>query len=117
MLYTGAVDLPPGGTVRWQYALPASAVFDQDWSESAPILLALGHAVRLQILHAVLHGTTTVSALVETLETGTSGQVYHHLKELASTGWLVSSKRGVYGIPPSRIVPLLAILVAAGTPG
>ncbi|MEP6482030.1 MAG: helix-turn-helix domain-containing protein [Rhodoglobus sp.] len=117
VLYTGTVDLPPGGTVRWQYAVPATAVLDQDWTDYAPALLALGHPVRLQILHAVLHGTATVAALVETLDTGTSGQIYHHLKELASAGWLVSGRRGTHEVPPSRIVPLLAILVAAGTPG
>ena len=54
---------------------------------------------------------------VETLDSGTSGQICHHLKELASAGWLVSGKRGTHEVPPSRIVPLLAILVAAGTPG
>lgn len=117
VLYTGTVDLPTGGTVQWQYGLPTVAVFAQDWSEQAVALTALGHAVRLQILHAVLNGTTTASALVETLGLGTSGQVYHHLKELTTAGWLVSSKRGVYEIPAARIVPLLTILVAAGTPG
>lgn len=117
VLYTGTVDLPPGGAVHWQYAMPATAVLDQDWSDYAPALLALGHPVRLQILHAVLHGTTTVASLVENLDTGTSGQIYHHLKELTSAGWLVSGKRGTHEVPPSRIVPLLAILVAAGTPG
>lgn len=117
MLYTGIVDLPTSGTVQWQYGLPAVAVLAQDWSEQAVALTALGHAVRLQMLHAVLNGTTTASALVETLGLGTSGQVYHHLKELTSAGWLVSSKRGVYEIPAARIVPLLTILVAAGRPG
>lgn len=117
VLYTGTVDLPTGGTVQWQYALPAVAVFDQDWSEQAAALTALGHPVRLQILHEVLRGTNTVAALVESLETGTSGQMYHHLKELTATGWLTSERRAVYEVPAARIVPLLAILVAAGTPG
>ncbi|MFT4051523.1 MAG: winged helix-turn-helix domain-containing protein [Microbacterium sp.] len=116
VLYTGTVDLPTGGTVQWQYGLPAVAVLAQDWSEQVLALSALGHAVRLQILHAVLHGTTTASALVKTLGLGTSGQVYHHLKELTMAGWLAPRKRGTYEIPAARIVPLLAILVAAGTP-
>lgn len=117
VLYTGVVDLPAGGTVQWQYGRAASDVFEQDWAEQAGVLTALGHPVRLQILHAVLHGTVTVAALVEELETGTSGQVYHHMKELTAAGWLTSGKRGVYEVPAARIVPLLAILVAAGTPG
>ncbi len=117
VLYTGVIDLPTGGTVQWQYALPAVVVLEQDWSERAAVLTALGHPVRLRILRAVLHGTNTVAALVEALDTGTTGQVYHHLKELTATGWLVSGQRAVYEVPASRVVPLLAILVAAGTPG
>ncbi|MBM7827039.1 ArsR/SmtB family transcription factor [Microbacterium aurum] len=117
VLYTGVVNLPDGGTVQWQYGRATSDVFEQDWAEQTVVLAALGHPVRLQILHAVLHGTVTVAALVEALESGTSGQVYHHLKELTAAGWLASSKRGVYEVPAARIVPLLAILVAAGTPG
>lgn len=117
VLYTGVVDLPRGGTVQWQYGRAASEMFEQDWAEQAIALAALGHPVRLQILHAVLHGTVTVAALVETLESGTSGQAYHHLKELTAAGWLISSKRGVYEVPAARVVPLLAILVAVGTPG
>lgn len=116
VLYTGAVDLPTGGTVQWQYGLAASAVLAQDWTEHAGLLDALGHPVRLAILRAVMHGTVTASGLVEALESGTSGQVYHHLKELTTMGWLASAGRGVYEVPAARVVPLLAILVAAGTP-
>ena len=117
VLYAGTVDLPTGGTVQWQYALPAVAVLEHDWTEQATALTALGHPVRLQILREVLRGTNTVAALVESLDTGTSGQIYHHLKELTTTGWLASERRAVYEVPVARIVPLLAILVAAGTPG
>lgn len=117
VLYTGTVDLPAGGNVQWQYALPTAAVFEQDWSEQAAALTALGHPVRLQILREVLLGTNTAAALVESLDTGTSGQIYHHLKELTTNGWLASERRAVYEVPAARIVPLLAILVAAGTPG
>lgn len=116
VLYAGAVDLPTGGVSQWQYALPAAALFEQDWSEQAAVLIALGHPVRLQILHEVLRGTNTVAALVEALGTGTSGQMYHHVKELTATGWLGSGRRAEYEVPPARIVPLLAILVAASTP-
>lgn len=116
VLYTGAVDLPTGGAVQWQYGLAASTVLAQDWTDHAGLLDALGHPVRLAILHAVLHGTVTPSGLVEALDSGTSGQVYHHLKELTAMGWLAPAGRGVYEVPAARVVPLLAILVAVGTP-
>jgi len=117
VLYTGVVELPTGGAVQWQYGLPAANVLAQDWAELAPAIAALGHPVRLRILRAVLHGTTTVAALVAELDTGTSGQAYHHVRELTAAGWLVSCGRGGFQVPAARVVPLLAILVAAGTPG
>lgn len=116
VLYTGVVELPTGGAVQWQYGLAASEVLAREWTEHAGTLDALGHPVRLAILHAVLHGTVTASGLVEALESGTSGQVYHHLKELTTTGWLASPGRGLYEVPAARVVPLLAVLVAVGTP-
>lgn len=73
--------------------------------------------MRLQILRAVLCGTNTVAALVESLDTGTSGQMYHHLKELTPTGRLTPGQRAVYEVPVAQILRLLAILMAAGTPG
>ena len=42
VLYTGAVDLPTGGAVQWQYGLAASTVLAQDWTDHAGLLDALG---------------------------------------------------------------------------
>lgn len=117
VLYVGSVQTPSGKMLRWQYGEPASDVFDREWADLAVQLTALGSPVRLRILQAVLRGVATATALVEELDAGTSGQVYHHLKELTAAGWLVSPRRGAFDMPPSRVVPLLAILVAAGTPG
>jgi DNA-binding transcriptional ArsR family regulator len=116
VLYLGTLELPVGGAVQWQYGISAKELFEQDWSEQAHRLAALGHPIRLQILQAVLHGDTTVAQLVEKLDAGTSGQIYHHLKELTSSGWLASSRRGAHEVPSTRIVPLMAILTAVGTP-
>src|SRR5699024_6632204 len=116
VLYTGNVRIPGGDSVRWQYAKEADDLLAEDWTDQASALAALGHPVRLQILHAVLHGTASAAELVDEIATGTSGQIYHHLKELTSSGWLLSPKRGSYSVPGARVVPLLTILLAAGTP-
>ena len=116
VLYVGSVQTPNGKTLRWQYGDPAAEVFDREWADLAGQLAALGSPVRLRILQAVLRGVTTATALVEELDAGTTGQVYHHLKELTGAGWLVSPRRGGFDVPPARVIPLLAILVAAGTP-
>ncbi len=116
VLYAGSVQTPAGAVVRWQYGLPAAQVFAEEWGQHAKVLAALGHPVRLRLLGAVLRGVDTAARLVDEMEAGTSGQVYHHLKDLSSAGWLSSPRRGVYAVPAARVVPLLAILVAAGTP-
>lgn len=43
----------------------------------------------------------------------TSGQLYHHLRQLVSAGWLRATSRGSYAVPPDRVIPLLTILTAA----
>ena len=116
VLYTGSVQTPVGGLVRWQYAQTGPDLFAEDWAEHAARLAALGNPVRLRILHSVLHGVSSAARLTEDVDAGTSGQIYHHLKELTSAGWLTSPKRGVFEVPASRIVPLLTVLLAVGTP-
>lgn len=116
-LYTVTVDLPPGDTVRWQHATPAAAVLDKDCSDYAPAPLTLGYPVRLQNQHAALHGAKTATALVEAVDTGTSGKIHHHRDTLASAGWLLLRMRGKHEVPPSHIVTLPAIVMAAGTAG
>nr|WP_276612497.1 winged helix-turn-helix domain-containing protein [Kineococcus vitellinus] len=71
----------------------------------------MAHPVRLHLLHEVLHGRRTVPELSEGL--GTSGQLYHHLRQLVAEGWLATSGRGVYDVPAARVVPLLTLLATA----
>ena len=66
-----------------------------DWPERASALAALGHPVRLRLLHEIVHGRTTVKALAELDDIGTSGQIYHHLRQLIAAGWLRATARGV----------------------
>ena len=113
VLYTGRV-VTPAGPVEWQYGALVDDLLDRDWSLAATPLAALGNPVRLSILHLVIGGVTTVADLVAAGELGSSGQVYHHVNQLVSAGWLVPGGRGHFGIPPERVVPLLAILTAAG---
>ncbi|MEU3018971.1 MULTISPECIES: helix-turn-helix domain-containing protein [unclassified Nocardiopsis] len=99
--------------VQWQYGSAVEAVEHLDWSTLAGNLDALGHPVRLSILHAVHSGVSTVAELKERAEFGTSGQIYHHVNLLVAAGWLVTLRRGRYVIPPERLVPLLVVLTAA----
>jgi DNA-binding transcriptional ArsR family regulator len=89
-----------------------TAVLEMDWTEWAGALAALGNPVRLTLLQQILRGNSTVSALSEVQGLGTSGQIYHHLRQLTAEGWLHSPSRGVFAVPPTRVVALLAILAA-----
>ncbi|WP_150254850.1 ArsR/SmtB family transcription factor [Nocardiopsis deserti] len=100
--------------LEWQQGLPVERLEEPDWDRHAASLDALGNPVRLQLLHAVWRGTGTVAALAERSDFGTTGQIYHHVNLLVAAGWLTTVRRGHYVIPPERVVPLLAILTAAG---
>ncbi|MET9976079.1 ArsR/SmtB family transcription factor [Streptomyces microflavus] len=91
----------------------SSAVLSSDWSEAADTLGALGHPVRLRLIQALAGGRSAVAELVELEGLGTTGQIYHHLRQLVSAGWLETTGRGRYQIPPARLVPLLVVVTEA----
>lgn len=111
--YAGAVTTPTGEQYLWQRHAEAGKVFAQDWTGLSQVLAALGHPVRLKLLQRLLSGQTTKAELERIEGLGTTGQLYHHLKTLQDAGWVRSLERGTYGVPGERVVPLLAMLVAA----
>jgi hypothetical protein len=117
VLYAGFVDLPTGEHYEWQRGHPVDELLarelDQDWTDTASSLAALGHPVRLLLLHAILHGTRTAADLAGLEGVGTTGQIYHHLRQLTAAGWLRTTTRGQYAVPPERVVPLLTMLAAS----
>jgi len=100
------------GPAAWQWGRPAEALLTGDWQDSAGPLSALGHPVRLRLLQLVLTGTQTTAELAEDEGLGTTGQLHHHLRALIAAGWLQSSGRGHYSVPPQRVVALLVIVTA-----
>ena len=113
VLYVGAVPTPDG-PVRWQMGHSSTGLIDEDWTAHAAALSALGHPSRLQILQAIARGEAhTAADLAQAEGLGTTGQIYHHLRQLVTAGWLRSSARGQYAVPGERVVPLLVILSGA----
>ncbi len=113
VLFGGAVTLPDHRPYRWQQGADTDALLDTDWDTAAEPLTALGHPVRLAVLRAVLRGLHTTAELGELDGLGTTGQLYHHLRQLQAAGWLRSTGRGRYDVPATRVIPLLVILTAA----
>ncbi|MFD3441521.1 MULTISPECIES: ArsR/SmtB family transcription factor [unclassified Streptomyces] len=113
VLFTGAVRLPTQEQYEWQYGLLSEQLLDGDWSDAADSFAALGHAVRLRLLREILGGRRTAAELTELEGLGTTGQIYHHLRQLTAAGWLHTASRGRYEVPGARVVPLLVALAAA----
>ncbi|BET49124.1 helix-turn-helix domain-containing protein [Kitasatospora aureofaciens] len=113
VLFTGSVRLPAGGQYVWQHGALTEGLLDADWAESAEVFAALGHPVRLRLLREVLGGRRTAAELAELDGMGTTGQIYHHLRQLTGAGWLHTTGRGRHEVPPGRVVPLLVALSTA----
>ncbi len=110
VMIVGDVVLPDGKTARWQQGMGTDDLLDDEWDRVAEVLAALGHPVRLQLLRHVLRGIDSARSLAEIEGIGTSGQVYHHLRQLVAAGWL-RSRGGRYEVPPERVVPLLTTVL------
>ncbi|WP_432149290.1 ArsR/SmtB family transcription factor [Streptomyces sp. bgisy029] len=119
VLFTGAVRLPTGERYEWQYGALTGALLEEEGEDgdggaaTADSLAALGHPVRLRLLREILGGRRTAAELAALDGVGTTGQIYHHLRQLTGTGWLHTTGRGRYEVPPARVVPLLVVLTAA----
>lgn len=110
VLLTGTVELPTGERAEWQEAFPVESLLEADWSLCADALAALGHPIRLVLLREILRGARTTADLSAIEELGTTGQLYHHLRQLVAVGWLRTSGRGRYEVPAPKVVPLLVMM-------
>jgi DNA-binding transcriptional ArsR family regulator len=112
VLFTGSVRMPAGERYVWQQGALTEELLDRDWTPAAESFAALGHPVRLRLLKEIFGGRRTAAELAELDELGTTGQIYHHLRQLTTAGWLHTRDRGRYEIPGTRVVPLLVALSA-----
>lgn len=113
VLFSGVVGTPDGLRYEWQETRLVDDLLDGGWEDAAAALSALASPVRMQLLREVLRGRTSAAELVALDAFGTSGQVYHHLRQLTAAGWLRTAARGRYTVPPERVVPLLVAVAAS----
>lgn len=112
VVLAGIVPLPTGERYSWQYGRSSDDLLSASWPELSKTIGALAHPVRLRLLQLVLTGTTSAADLQSADELGTTGQLYHHLRQLVAAGWLTQAARGQYSVPGNRVVPLLVLLLA-----
>ena len=108
--FTGDITLSTG-TSTYAWARPAAWITDQPWDDALARIAALAHPVRGAILRHLLAAPASVTELVESDLVSSTGTAYHHLKELQAAGW-VHKQDGVFKIPPARVVPLMAMVIA-----
>lgn len=114
VLFTGSLKLPGEKAYVWQQGIDAEELLGADWNQAADALAALGHPIRLKLIQEVLNGASTTAEIGATEGLGTTGQLYHHLRQLVAAGWLSPAGRGRYEVPAGRVVPLLVAIAAAG---
>ena len=77
------------------------------------VLSCIGNNDRLNILLALLREPMTVASLVEKCGYNSTGQVYHHLKELISTDLVAEDRehgKGVYVVKSHRVQGIIMML-------
>jgi DNA-binding transcriptional ArsR family regulator len=113
--FAGVARAPGVGAAIWQEEHPLPAMLAGSWADAASALSALGHPVRLELIRRLLAGAHTTQELSEIPDLGTSGQLYHHLRELQAAGLVVQRRRNDYAVPTDRVVPCLVLVAAAKT--
>lgn len=111
VVYAGAGPWD-GGVVAWEMHRPWGEVRDAAGEGSARVLSALGNAVRLRIVAWLLGGERSTAELQGHFDLPSSGQLFHHLKELLAAGVIYQPVRGTYAIRRHHVVAVLAILAA-----
>jgi DNA-binding transcriptional ArsR family regulator len=110
--YTGAVSVGDR-VVAWDMNRRWDDLARIDPAIVAPVLAALGSAQRVQILQLLLWRPATTAELTAAVEGRSSGQLFHHLKELLAAGVIHQPARGTYAIGEAHVIPLLTLLSAA----
>lgn len=112
VMFTGAVTLEDGIRAEWQQGFVLDDALGGLDGDAATTLAALGHPVRLALLRELLRAPRTAAELGELEGVATSGQIYHHLRQLVAAGWLRNAPRGQFSVPVERVVPLLVVIAA-----
>jgi DNA-binding transcriptional ArsR family regulator len=102
-----------GDTLAWQREHEWGEVLERVGDGAARLFGALGNPVRLRIVSVLLAGPAATAELTERLDQPSTGQLFHHLKELLTAGLVHQPVRGTYAIRRQDVIPLLAVLSAS----
>lgn len=88
-------------------------VLEQAPRKAAGLFSALSNPSRLRIVAELVGGQVTTAELAKRLDQPSTGQLFHHIKELLAAGLIHQPVRGTYAVRKEHVVPLLALLSAA----
>jgi DNA-binding HxlR family transcriptional regulator len=109
IMYAGAITILRK-TSLWMREHPIPEILKSDPDAIARILMALGNQSRIAIVIELIQRRLSAPELQELLKIPSTGQLYHHLKELLSAGIISQPKRNTYEVNVHKLVPLLNIL-------
>lgn len=90
-----------------------NAVFAVPLDGGVRVLAALASMPRLSLYRAVLDRPATSGELMKAAGLNTTGQLYHHLRELMNAGLIAQEGRDRYALVPERLPAARTILGAA----
>lgn len=100
-------------TVAWNVTRRWPDLTTSPFEGPARVLATLAHPNRLRIVAELVGGETTTAELVARLGFATTGQLFHHLKELLAVGIVHQPRRGAYALRAQHVVALLAVISTA----
>jgi DNA gyrase subunit B len=113
--YSGALQLAER-PLRFQQTMTIQSILDAAPELLTPIFAALSSPHRVIILRTLCEGPCTAQHLQDVLGMNSSGQLYHHLKELQAAGLISQPERSSsYVIDPTKLIPICVALMAALT--
>ncbi|MDG4832072.1 helix-turn-helix domain-containing protein [Solwaraspora sp. WMMD1047] len=111
VLYAG-VGGWDGQTLAWQVERGWEEIRQAPAERSAAVLAALGNPTRVRIAVELLRRRLTTAELAHRLNQPSTGQLFHHLKELLAAGVVHQPERGTYAVREQQVIPLLTVLSA-----
>jgi ArsR family transcriptional regulator, arsenate/arsenite/antimonite-responsive transcriptional repressor len=112
LTYDGSIELG-GKQLKMRSRRPATAAFSADAESVARIFGALGSPHRILMVRALCDGPKTGQQLEESAGISSTGQLYHHLKELLAAGLVTQPARSLYALRPASIIALCVALMLA----